>query len=68
MLAIYDRKESLIRLPVGKNWEAVLATLFDKKHGEESEKGSLETESNFTEESEMSNPSLRNIQSNINYR
>jgi hypothetical protein len=36
MLAIYDRKESLIRLPVGKNWEAVLATLFDKKHGEES--------------------------------
>jgi hypothetical protein len=68
MLAIYERKESLIHLPVGKNWEAVLSTLFEKKLGEEGEKGSLETESNFTEESELPNPSLRNVQSNANYR
>ena len=28
MLGIYENKGSLIHLPIGKNWETVLSTLF----------------------------------------
>lgn len=28
MLSIYDKKDSLIHLPINKNWESVFSTLF----------------------------------------
>lgn len=38
MLSLYEKKDSKIHLPIGRNWETVFSTLFEKLKLEDLEK------------------------------